>query len=202
MNIVELREKKIVIVEGKDDDNFIVSLIQNIGLHGIQVIPFEGNTDWSKKLSALVKMPNFSTLIESVGIIRDSDSDMDRTFKSVCTTLANNGLDVPKRTMETTTRKPKIIVMLWPFSKENGSLEDLCLLSIAEYPEMKCIEAYFDCLKSTLKTMPKNMSKSKVQAFLASREEACPHLGIGATKNYWPFEHDVFNETKIFLKSL
>jgi hypothetical protein len=198
---MEIQATKVITVEGYDDEYLVSELIAFLGLNDIQVVQFQGNTQWANHLAALIKTPGFE-IVESLGIIQDSDRDCSSTFQSISNALITNGLNVPSKTCEITAGNPKIIVMLWPCYNRTGTLEDLCLQSVAEYPEAKCITAYFECLKSILTTMPKNLSKSKVKAFLASREEACPHLGIGAKKRYWPFEHDSFDEAKRFILAL
>ncbi len=49
-------------------------------------------------------------------------------------------------------------------------LEDLCLKSVEDDPAMECVQEYFDCISDKLDDLPKNISKAKARAFLASRE--------------------------------
>jgi hypothetical protein len=43
-------------------------------------------------------------------------------------------------------------------------------MSVVDDPAMDCVEEYFQCLGRRLDEMPQNVSKSKVRAFLTSRE--------------------------------
>ena len=85
-------------------------------------------------------------------------------------------------------------------------MEDLCLDAIRDDPAWPCIESYFTCLderevqRSGLESM---ISKAKIHAWLASREEAdLARLGIAAEKRYLDWEHPAFSALKSFLRSL
>jgi len=94
-------------------------------------------------------------------------------------------------------------------------LETLCLQSVSSNSVMICVKSFMDCLKKTLpeKTpgsscdskidyLPKNMTKSKALAFLASRYEEVKSIGIAAEKGYWDFSHPAFTNLIAFLRQL
>jgi hypothetical protein len=88
------------------------------------------------------------------------------------------------------------------FSEVIGMLEDLCLRAIAQDPAMLCVEQYFECLQQAGLSLPDNMSKAKVQAFLASRRKAGLRLGEAAEKGYWPWDAEAFGRVKDFLQQI
>jgi len=75
-------------------------------------------------------------------------------------------------------------------------------VSVIDIRRQVCVDKYFECISKLGIEMPHNMSKAKVKAFLASRPEICPYLGVAALKGYWPFNNDVFNDIKEFLRGL
>ncbi len=66
---------------------------------------------------------------------------------------------------------------------------------------MQCVNEFIDCALQ-FDENPKNIAKSKVQTFLASKEELVSRLGLGALKGYWNFELPVLDELKAFISSL
>jgi hypothetical protein len=64
------------------------------------------------------------------------------------------------------------------------------------------VEQYFQCLHQQGVPEPRNLSKAKVQVFLASREEAGKRLGEAAQAGYLPLEHEAFEEVRDFLRQL
>jgi len=84
-------------------------------------------------------------------------------------------------------------------------LENLCISSISEEPEINCIEEYFNCLDEININYGSNhphLYKAKVQVYLAKEEEGNIHMGIAADKNIWNWDNSTFEPIKNFIKSL
>lgn len=81
--------------------------------------------------------------------------------------------------------------------RSSGMLEDLCLNSV-QGDLLSCINAFFECTNST---KIEQMSKARVQTYLATKPETVKSLGVGAAKGYWNFEHECFSEFAKFLKN-
>ncbi|MCK4297946.1 MAG: hypothetical protein KAX80_00350, partial [Planctomycetes bacterium] len=94
----------------------------------------------------------------------------------------------------------KVVVTLLPDSSRCGMLEDLCLESISDDPAFACVDAYFECTRRNGIPHPRNMSKAKVHAFLASRRNPSLRLGEAAGAGCWPWDSPVFDEVKQFLQ--
>ena len=122
-------------------------------------------------------------------------------FKSVCSALNKAKLPEPDQIEEFAGSNPKVGVLVLPDNSTSGMLESLCLRSVENDPVMRCIDEYFSCV-DRVDSLPKNMPKAKVQAFLASRSEHVVHLGLAAYKGHWPWEHSAFDHVKKFLRNL
>lgn len=139
----------------------------------------------------------------SVGIVCDAESRrLADAFRSICGALQRIGLAPPSKVREFGGNDPKIGVFILPDSATEGMLEDLCLRSIADDPVMQCIDEYFGCVNDQVGSLPKNINKAKVQAFLASRREYVAHLGLAAHRGYWPLDNSEFDQIKQFLREL
>lgn len=198
---LRIEKSKLLIVEGKDEEQFFTAMIDYLQLGDVQVAGIGGKTKIRPELKALVKEPPFSA-VSSLGVVRDADTDPEAAFLSVRDALAAARLPCPKKPCQLIKGPPKVHVMILPSPANKGSLEDVCLESIVNTPGMICAAEFFACLGKSGVTLPKQFSKAKVRAFLASKENPTLPLGLAATKGYWPFEHEAFKPLRQFLMSL
>lgn len=204
MDKIEIKSGKLLLVEGNDDQNFFQKLMQEILLDDIQIISMGGKDGFkTPNFKSVINTPGFRE-VKSLGIIRDADNNADNAFRGICAILKECGLPEPTQPIQITGTSLKVGILIIPPNTGKGQIEDLCLSSLKEYNEMECIDNYFQCLKKKLPLdkFPKELSKAKIQAFLASREESVPHLGIATQRSYFPLGHDVFKGVKDFLKLL
>ncbi|MBA7562750.1 MAG: hypothetical protein GH159_00700 [Dehalococcoidia bacterium] len=154
-------------------------------------------------LQALSKASSFISTVQVLAIIRDADNDASAAFQSVCTALIQANLPVPAAALQPAGTKPIVRVMICPHGKASGMLEDICLDTVSTDPAISCVDSYFSCLSSISGfTLPNNMSKAKVHAFLSSRIEPDKRLGEAAEAGYWPFNNTACDSLKNFLLSL
>lgn len=204
MDTIEIQKDKLLLVEGNDEQNFFQKLMQEITLDNIQIIPMGGKENFrTPNFKSVINTPGFRE-VKALGIVRDANSKAANVLTAICTVLRECNLPQPTQAMAITNTVPKVGILIIPPNAEEGEIEDLCLSSLKEYSEMSCIDNYFNCLKKKLlpDKFPKDLSKAKIQAFLASREESVPHLGIAAQRGYFPLDHGKFEEIKKFLTSL
>lgn len=200
--IEQISKKNILIVEGEDEKRFFNSLILNLQLVTIQVLPIGGKTKLKDTLPALAKSSDFKRIVESIGIVRDADESDIEAFQSVCASLGKVNLPVPTQPLMSVGGKPKVVVMIMPGTGKIGMLEDLCLDSIIDNPATACIDEYFNCVKGKNFELPSNLSKAKVHAFLSIQKKSFSRLGEAAEMGIWPWHHAAFEEVKIFLNLL
>ena len=81
-------------------------------------------------------------------------------------------------------------------------LETLCLRAISSDPALLCVEKYFACVDQHGLTLPTNMDKARIHAFLASRPAPDLLVGQAAHKSYWLWDNPVWDDLKGFLRSL
>jgi hypothetical protein len=153
-------------------------------------------------LSGFIKTTGFSD-VSSLGITRDADTDYKASFQSIHDALQAEHLPMPEHSLEPIDdgNGLKVTIMILPGNNMLGMLEDLCLKSVESDPAMSCVAQYFPCLEQN-GSMPTNVSKAKVQAFLASRPKAGLLLGQAADKGYWPWENSTFEDVKTFLQQI
>jgi len=199
MSLKTILKEKLLIVEGKDEENFFNEFINIMSLNDIQIHSLEGTGSFRAKLGAVVDTNGFDN-VKVLGIERDADEDPQATFISICDALREYGLPVPTECISPVNASRKVSVMVIPTQSDKGMLEDICLKSIENDHSFKCTENYFNCLiKSGIDINP-DLSKRKVQAFLCSKPELVSCLGLAAKKGYWPFDDRAFDNIRKFLE--
>lgn len=205
LDLLPIRAKKILGVEGKDEKSFFTALLKHLKISDYQIEPVGGKDQFPKKFPALLKTSGFfapdeSPLVTHVAIVRDKNED--EAFKSISNIVATAGLKPPTKHSTFSDGNPKVGIFIMPGHKVKGTmLEDLCLKTVENHPAMKCVNEFASCA-SALETKPKNISKAKAQTFLAAQPEIVNSVGLGAQKNYWDFESPALDELKQFLSNL
>lgn len=199
---IHLTQRKILIVEGKEDQMFFSSFLNSIAISDIQVLPIGGKTLLPSSLQALKAEPNFVN-VRVLAITRDANSNASSAFRSVCSALSNSNLPVPQNVLQPAGTNPTVKVMIIPPGSSSGKLEDICLQAVANDIAMPCVHSYFTCLLTIPNfIMPNDLSKAKVHTFLSSRTDPDKRLGEAAKAGYWPYNDPVFDPFKDFLSQL
>ena len=204
-----IEEKKLLMVEGKDEENFFQVLFEKKGIEGVQIMSAGGKDNFNNELSARVKLPEFGNL-KSLAIVRDADQSAKPAFKSVCSALKKNNLPTPLQSGTfATDNSLKVGVFIIPDGTNDGMLESLCLSIVKPEGEgiIKCVDSFMECIKGlpqggqTYK-QPKNSDKAQVRAFLSAMEEDTPSLGVATKKGYWNLDSNNLKPLLNFLKNL
>lgn len=200
-----IKEKKILFVEGKDEEIFFTVLLKKHGLQEIQIIQSGGKEQFSHIFPEIIRIPGFSK-IRSLAIIQDADKSTQAVFQSICHTLQKENLGIPEEMSYFTSTTPHVGIFTLPDGKNPGSLESLFLSTVQSEDVTDCIEPFMKCVKQKTSVknnrykMPRNINKAKCKAFLSAMEEDTPSLGIAAEKSYWNLDADQLNPLLNFLK--
>ncbi len=193
----------IILVEGYDDERVLNSFLNKLELTNYQLFELKSREKLEKYIRySLKETPGFD-VVRSICIIRDADDDYVGAFKSISNALEHNGLPSPAQAWKIIDKNNlKVGIVILPSIGENGMLEDLCLKSIVDKPEIACINGYLGCLDRLEVPKSKNPSKAKVQIYLASRPKPYLGVGIAASKGYWDWDHKAFSQLKQFLTKM
>src|SRR4030042_3056188 len=204
-----IKSKKVLAVEGQDEENFFDAFLQYIDLTDVDIRQVRGKDQFKNKLPALKKASGFfnadgSSFVTHLAIVRDRNSD--DAFESIVGILKKEGFTRPQKHGQFSKGDPKVGIFIMPGAIEGTMLEDLCLKTVENHPAMKCVNEFATCV-SELETKPKNISKSKVQVFkaqvfLAAQPEVVDSVGLGGQKKYWNFDSPALEELKQFLGNL
>jgi len=198
-----IEKQKLLIVEGRDEEEFFTALLRQLGITDIQVAGIGGKYKLRVNLKTLKTTEPLFAGVNSLGIIRDADDDHQSAFVAVQDALNAAGLPCPRRPLTPVGASPKVTIMILPPSTSRGALEDVCLELVRDDPAMSCVDDFFHCLDEKAIGRPgKDFNKAKVKVFLASREDPTLRLGEAAGKGYWPFSGTCLDEVRDFLRAL
>lgn len=183
---MEIKETKIIAVEGKDEMNFFTALFKHLKIKGIQLINFGGKNNFNNRIEQIVKLEGFDN-ITHFGLIRDADDNYQSALESIINSLKKVNLPIPSKNNNFSKQKnPKIGIFIMPGINKTGMLENLCIETIKRHNEFECIEKFINCLDNK----PKKVEKSIIQIYLAVKNPLVNSLGLGAMKGHIDFDSE------------
>lgn len=201
---LEIKQERLLIVEGKDEQLFFEALLKHIALASIQIVPIGGKGNLRSNLLLLKVSPGFQA-VKAIGIVRDCDNQRTSAFQSVCDTLKRVELPVPQGITHFAVGNPRTAIMVMP-PEPTGTdhmLEDLCLAAVADDPAYLCVKQYFECLTGQgINHSSTAVAKAWLHVFLASKPKPDLRLGEAAQNGYWNWNSPVFDSIKVFLQQL
>lgn len=132
-------------VEGNDQRNFFEAFIKHLNRQNIQIQNFGGVNELRGFLRGFIKVPDFHS-VESIGIVRDAETNAASAFQSVVTAIEAVGLPIPERTDQKKTDCPRVSVLILPDGRSPGMLETLLNRSFADDSVNGCIDVFFQCV--------------------------------------------------------
>ena len=199
---LRIEKERLLLVEGQDEVEFFTALFRYLNIDNIQIINVEGKLNFRSKIKLLSISPDINT-VKKIGAIRDADTNAQAAFDSLKDSfrLANwKPADKPNIFSDS---NPSIGIFIMPgANKDNGMLEDLCLQSIKDQPDLRCVDDYINCIESLREERLNKLSKRKILTYLAGQQELVNALGLAAKKHIWNFDAPAFNELKAFLLEL
>lgn len=196
METIKLNQPKLLVVEGKDACRFFIKLLQHLKISDVQVIDFGGNDDLRKKLIALPNIPGFDMIVK-LAIIRDAENGQPQdALNSISDALKKNKITCPDKlnTFEKDNNR-YIGIYVLPDNNGQGMLEDLCLSSFTDQPEMECIHNFIKCAKP----QHDRISKSKMLCYFAVKDPKANTIAIAAQKSIFDMNKECFKDIKNFL---
>ncbi len=189
-----ITQDRLLIVEGKDAENFLGAMVRHCGRRDIQVQEYGGINDLSRYLRAIVVAPNWSR-VATLGIIRDAETNAQSAMQSVRGAIAQAGMSIDGA-------DPRISTFIFPDGRRPGMLETLLCDSFADSPINDCINEFLACSTERTGANVKRMEKARAHAYLATREDPHVSVGVAAQKDYWDLGHPAFEQLRDFIAGL
>ena len=198
----QIKEPKQLLVEGKDPLNFFNEFIRHLDCQGMQIQNFGGVTDLQAFLKQFVKAPDFGSVVESIGIVRDAEGDANAAWQSVQAALRQAGVSVPANVGQRSTETPHVSVLILPGGNQPGMLETILNQTFADDPVNTCINDFFECVERLPGKQIHIPDKARARAYMWTREKPHVSVGVAAQAGYWDFDHEAFASLRSFLTAL
>lgn len=197
----KLEKQKLLLVEGTHEEKFFQTIFEKENIFDIQVLTIVGKTQFRENIEILPKLDGFAN-VKSIGLVRDADTNFEGAFTSLVDALKNANIPQPQEAMKFTDSNPKVGIFITPDNQNLGSLEDLCLISVADDPILGCANDYLECLKKIKNSDHPNKAKALVQVYLAKEDDGDIHMGIASKKGVWDLSNSSFRKIIDFVKML
>jgi len=169
----EFEKPKIVVCEGLEEERFLPRLLSICGEltlnEGIQFVNCGGKWNLENFLKGARDFTGFNQ-VKSIGIILDADSQPEGaqpTFEKAQNALRSIQFPVP-----TQMGKPEVtigktaIIWVMPNNQDDGELEDLCLVALANHALIPCVQQIEECIARKTES-PARSAKSRLYTLLA-----------------------------------
>lgn len=204
MSQIELKSRKLIVAEGADAYFFCIWAYQGFGASGIQVLNSGGISELSNYLKTLKLTQGFDD-VDGLLVVRDAELDALSAVASVRHSLNAAGLPVPDRVFEYADGYPRTAFALFPgvnplsstgTTLADGTLEDLCLLSVENDPIMRCVDAYIECIRSVGESIT-HEHKVRLHAYLSGKSRYTGmKIGLAAEAGAWNWSHECFADLR------
>ena len=199
-----IEQPKQLIVEGNDEVRVFNALCRYLGISGLQVQQCQGYGNLRPLLRTFTADSNFQN-VETLAIVADADRNRSGRQQSIQGALSNVGLPAPSTPLQLASQDGiQVAYLVVPHDSEGTMLEDVCLVSVSADSAMKCVDEYFECLIREGASTPRevHLSKARVHAFLASRDDPALRIGEAADGGVWQFDDDAFRPMRELLAML
>jgi len=191
---------KLLLVEGEDEWHLLIRVLPTLGITDVDVRSFGGNSRLAATLRSLADgtVTGFD-FVTAVGIVRDAEREgVEAAVQSVASAIENAGFAEDAR--------ERISYFILPNGEDAGCFEDVCLACVADDPATECVDAYMNCLEAQAADgqlrLDSNLSKTRIHAFLASREDATIQIGQAFDAKCWDINHEAWQPLIDFIKSM
>lgn len=196
-----IAQHKQLLVEGRSDQEFFNALLRHLGIGDVEVKNYGGKDTFRRFLNVFVRAPGFDD-IQSLGIVRDADDSATSAFQSIRDSLISVNLPTPEIALTPAAGYPRVDVFIMPNNADTGALEDLCFRALESDPAMQCVSEFMQCIQDRSDVVPKNPAKSRVYAYLASKEDPELRLGQAAHRGYFPWDSSAFVQLIQFVQGV
>lgn len=180
--------KRILLVEGKDDNHAVSALLKYHQLPVVfEIIVNDGIDPLLESIPVRLKQSG----LEALGILVDADSDLNARWQSLRGILTQAGYSLPQMpdlggTILREVDRPSIGIWLMPDNQLPGMLEDFAarLISPAD-PLWPCAQSVVDQIPQPERRFPvERTAKAKLHTWLAWQEEPGKPIGLAITTRY------------------
>lgn len=199
-----IKKEKLILAEGKDAYHFFCHACNFYReTQDVQVMHFGGNDDLPNFLLDLTNMDKYDE-VNTIIIARDAETDAKAATDSIKHSMKQATIPVPEKPFEyirNATLKTAFMIFPGPQQKD-GTLEDLCLLTVENDPLLECVDGYLECAKAKGEQFPR-IHKNRLHCFLAGKDDSVGlPIGLAFKAKVWPPEHPALEPFKRIIQEM
>ncbi len=199
-----IKKEKLILAEGKDAYHFFCHACNFYReTQDVQVMHFGGNDDLPNFLLDLTNMDKYDE-VNTIIIARDAETDAKAATDSIKHSMKQATIPVPEKPFEyirNATLKTAFMIFPGPQQKD-GTLEDLCLLTVENDPLLECVDGYLECAKAKGEQFPR-IHKNRLHCFLAGRDDSVGlPIGLAFKAKVWSPEHPALEPFKRIIQEM
>ena len=199
-----ITHKKLLLAEGRDAELFLVWAGRHFRPEkDFQVMDFGGIKELTNFLLLLANDESYDD-VETIVISRDAETDAKTAIDSIQHSMKEAEIPAPEKPFEyTQDSSVKTAFMIFPGPEyPSGRLEDLCLLTVQNYPLLECVDDYLECAKAKGEQLPR-IHKNKLHCFLAGKKDyAGLPIGLASREKAWDFDHPTLEPFKRIIQDM
>jgi hypothetical protein len=199
-----IKKEKLILAEGKDAYHFFCHACNFYReTQDVQVMHFGGNDDLPNFLLDLTNMDKYDE-VNTIIIARDAETDAKAATDSIKHSMKQATIPVPEKPFEyirNATLKTAFMIFPGPQQKD-GTLEDLCLLTVENDPLLECVDGYLECAKAKGEQFPR-IHKNRLHCFLAGKDDSVGlPIGLAFKAKLWPPDHIALKPFKKIIQEM
>ncbi len=202
--IVKIEKRKLILAEGKDDFHFFCHACKFYrNVDDVQVMNFKGIDNLTNFLMLLVNDESYDE-VETIVIARDAETDAKAATNSIQHSMTQANIPVPQKPFEYTQNSTmKTAFMIFPGPEHtSGTLENLCLSTVANDPLLGCVDDYLECAKTKGEQFSR-IHKNKLHCFLAGKNDyAGSPISHAFKAKVWPPDHPALEPFKRIIQEM
>jgi len=202
---LQIQRARLLLDEGADARFLMMHACASLGLDGVQVMDFGGVDQLGAFLGVLTELDSFAS-VESIGVLRDAETNGDAAFNDVRRCLEAHDLPRPEIQFRfafpsATTRPVRTAIALFHAPQpgirpeENlapGTLEDLLLATVSAADLLSCVDGALTCAQNA-GSASSHTHKRRLYSYLAlhpDHDTVGMKLGEAAKLRVWDWDHD------------
>ncbi|MFN8515565.1 MAG: DUF3226 domain-containing protein [Thermomicrobiales bacterium] len=187
-----IERPNLLMVEGEEEERFWNALLRVRARNDIQVQAVGGKYSLTTNLPSATRARGFAQ-VRRLGVAQDADDDAGAAFDRICGALVIAGLSVPRRSWAIAAGSPEVVALVLPDGHNPGDLESLVWESVAGEAAVSCVESFMTCLVEANIPLPRQQSKARVHAYLATLDPPDRRLGDAAADSLLLLNSPVFD---------
>jgi hypothetical protein len=201
----------LICCEGPDDVAFLEWIRRSLRIEStvLSIERLDGRYGLHDYLMALA-LRDDAGVFRALGIVCDADrEDGESAFRRVRDDLVNTKFTPPARPNQLTHgswvggETLAVGAFIMPDNQLPGTLEDLCLTSIATEATLTCVDELLLCVAATgIVWREQDVSKARLNVWLGSRSDPRRRLREAISANAFPIASQAFDPIKQFLTDL